>query len=102
MPPGLLALVLVLGVLALVPARRLARLGWSRGSVGTYFLALWAMGFAVATAPGGARILVPLLLVVWIAPFVTWRTAIDRMLGRPPPHEPPRNVTPPEPRDESR
>jgi len=99
MPPALLALVLVLGVLALVPARRLSRLGWSSGAVATYFLAVWILGAIVALAPGGARILVPLLLLAWIAPFVTWREGLDRLRGRPSdPGLPPRDVTPPEDR----
>ncbi|HEY7522215.1 MAG TPA: hypothetical protein VH720_00980 [Candidatus Limnocylindrales bacterium] len=94
MPPAILALVLVLGLLALIPTRRLARLGWTSGALAAYFVALWVLGAVAASAPGGARILVPLLLIVWLAPFVTWREGLDRLRDRPP-----RNVTP---RDDER
>jgi hypothetical protein len=100
-PPVLLALALLLGLLALVPTRRLARLGWSAGSLGAYFLALWLLALVAAVAGGPARLLVPLLLIAWVAPFVTWRDSLDRFRGRM--HEgderPIRNVTPPDERD---
>lgn len=98
MPPAVLALVLVLGLLALIPTRRLARHGWTAGSLAAYFIALWVLGAVAASAPGGGRILVPLVLVVWLAPFVTWRDGLDRLRGRATPAErvPPRNVTPPD------
>jgi hypothetical protein len=98
MPPGLLLLVLVLGLMALIPTRRLARHGWTPGSLAAYFVAVWILGAVAASAPSGARILVPLLLVAWLAPFVTWREGLDRLRGRTTPAEPlpPRNVTPPD------
>jgi hypothetical protein len=98
MPPAILAIVLVLGLLALIPTRRLARLGWSTNTIGGYFLVLWVLGCIAALAPGGGRLLVPVVLIVWIAPFVTWREGLDRLRGRPrdDPGRPPRNVTPPD------
>jgi hypothetical protein len=98
MPPGLLALVLVIGLLALIPTRRLARHGWTPGSLAAYFVGLWVLGAVTASAPGGARILVPLLLIAWLAPFVTWREGLDRLRGKSTPADPPppRNVTPPD------
>lgn len=99
MPPAILALVLVLGVLALVPTRRLARLGWSRGSLAAYYVALWLLGIVAATAGGVGRLLVPVLLVAWLIPFLAWREARDRLLGRSSRdgQRPIRNVTPPDP-----
>jgi hypothetical protein len=91
MAPGPLALVLVIGLLALVPTRRLHRFGWSAGTVGVYFVALWILG-VVAASGGPGRILVPVLLVAWLAPFVTVRDGLDRLLGRR--SAAPRNVTP--------
>jgi hypothetical protein len=94
MPPALLALVLVTWLLALVPTRRTVLAGWSQAAVAAYFLALWAGSVAIAVAPG-ARFLVPMVLVAYLAPFVTLRAGVDRLLGRPRPPAP-RNVTPPD------
>lgn len=102
MPPAILALVLILGVLALVPTRRLARLGWSGGSLAAYFLTLWLLGLVAALAGGAARLLVPVLLAVWVAPFLSWRDGLDRVFNRTrhaDDQRPIRNVTPPGERD---
>jgi hypothetical protein len=93
MPPALLAIVLATGLLALVPTRRVFLAGWSQAAVAAYFLALWVGSAAIALAPGGARFLVPIVLVAYLAPFVTLRAGVDRLLGRPRPPAP-RNVTP--------
>ena len=42
-PPWLIALALVLGLLVLIPARRLRAAGLSSGSVGLYALTLWGL-----------------------------------------------------------
>jgi len=73
--PALIALVLLSGLAALAPARRLYAGGWSERAVGTYFLALWVGAVAVVVAPGALRFLVPILVVAWLAPFVTLRVA---------------------------
>jgi hypothetical protein len=94
MPPALLAVVLLTGLLALVPTRRVQLAGWSQPVVGAYFLCLWAGAVAIAVTPG-ARFLVPIVLVAYLAPFVTLRVGVDHLLRRPGPR-PPRNVTPPD------
>jgi hypothetical protein len=99
MPPALLAIVLVTGLLALVPTRRVHLAGWSQAAVGAYFLALWIGAAVIAWAPGTARFLVPIVLVAYLAPFVTLRAGVDRLLGRPRPPAP-RNVTPRDPGDD--
>ncbi|HEX4898257.1 MAG TPA: hypothetical protein VFV53_07870 [Candidatus Limnocylindrales bacterium] len=104
-------LVGLVALLVLIPTRRLQLAGWTRESLTTYYLAVWLLGSAVAVS-GPARFLVPFLIVAYIAPFVTVRDGIDRLLGRPPrpvpgsdpvggPAEPRpmKDVTPPEPRD---
>lgn len=98
MTPALIAIVLVTALLVLVPTRRLYLAGWSPTVVAGYFLATWAVAVAVAWAPGRTRFLVPILLVAYLAPFVTLRPGIDRLLGRPPRGTEPRNVTPPDDR----
>jgi len=92
--------------LVLVPTRRLQRTGWTRQALTTYFVVIWLLGAAVALAPLPARIVVPILVLAYIAPFLTIRAGLRRLLGRsapPPPAEPIRptvkNVTPPEDRD---
>jgi hypothetical protein len=101
-PPQLLALALVLGVLALMPTRRLAQLGWSPGSLAAYYVALWLLAIVAATAGGLGRLLVPLVLVVWLVPFLDWRQGLGRLLGQPPrePERPIRDVTPPDESDQ--
>jgi hypothetical protein len=100
MSPALLAIVLLTGLLALVPTRRVQLAGWSQTAVAVYFVALWAGSVAIAWAPGTARFLVPIVLVVYLAPFVTLRAGVDRLLGRPRPPAP-RNVTPPDGGDDA-
>jgi Zn-dependent protease with chaperone function len=101
-PAWLLALGLVLGVLVLLPARRLQLAGLSGRAIGLYAVALWLMGFVMAVRPVGARFLIPIVLLAYIAPFVAAPEVVGRVLrrGQPrdPPADPPRppmkNVTP--------
>jgi hypothetical protein len=96
--PWLLALGLVLGVLVLFPARRLQLAGLSGRVIGSYAAVLWLMGFLLAIRPAGARFLVPILLLAYIAPFVAAPERVGRLLGRGRPPDPPRppikDVTP--------
>lgn len=83
MSPTTLALVGLVALLVLIPTRRLQLAGWRRESLATYFVAVWLLGAAVAAMPSPARFLIPLLLVAYLAPFVTLRDGLDRLLGRP-------------------
>ncbi len=103
-PPWLLALGLVLGLLVLIPARRLQLAGLAPRTIGLFALTLWALAMLVAISPGGARVLIPILLVAYLAPFVAAPDRFGRILrrgggsggpsggARPPV----KNVTPPE------
>ena len=103
-PAWLLTLALVLGLLVLLPARRLQLAGVRGRAIGAYAIALWLMGFLLVVRPIGARFLVPIVLLTYIAPFVAVPEVVGRVLrrGRPrhPPGDPPRppmkNVTPPD------
>lgn len=103
-PASLLALSLVLGLLVLLPARRLQLAGLSGRAIGLYAITLWLTGFVLAVRPIGAKFLIPIALLAYIAPFVAAPEVVGRVLrrGRPrdPPAEPPRppikNVTPPD------
>ncbi len=83
MSPTAIALAGLVALLVLIPTRRLQLAGWRRESLTTYFLAVWLLGAAVAALPSPARFLIPLLLVAYLAPFVTVRDGLNRLLGRP-------------------
>ena len=103
-PPWLLALGLVLGLLVLLPARRLQLAGLAPRTIGLFALTLWALAMLVAISPGGARVLIPILLVAYLAPFVAAPDRVGRILrrgggsGDPPggTGRPIKNVTPPD------
>ena len=105
--PALLAIALVLGLLVLLPARRLQLAGFRGRTIGAYAAFLWALAFVLAIRPVAARFLVPILLVAYLAPFVVapgrMARIVSRGRGRPggptgePPRPPMKNVTPPEP-----
>ena len=102
--PWLLALGLVLALLVLLPARRLQLAGFAPRTIGALAFLLWALAMFVAISPGGARVLIPILLVAYLAPFVAAPDRVGRILrrggsggpgaGAAPPMK---NVTPPEP-----
>jgi hypothetical protein len=97
-PPWLLALGLVLGLMVLFPARRLQLAGLTPRAIGLYGLAIWLMGFLLAIRPVGARFLIPILVLAYIAPFVAAPERVGRFLRRGQPLDPPRppikDVTP--------
>ena len=106
--PWLLALALVIGLLILVPARRLQLAGLTPRTIGLYALTLWLLAMIVAVQPVATRVLVPILLISYIAPFVAAPDTVRRVLrqgdrpgpGRPsggfPGRPPMKNVTPPQ------
>ncbi len=80
--PALLALVGLLFVLLLAPTRRLQLAGWSSRALATYLGSMLLLGFLVAELRGPARFLVPILVIGYLAPFVTLRSGLDRLRGR--------------------
>jgi hypothetical protein len=110
MSPTTVLLVGIVALLVLIPTRRLMVAGWKRESLTAYFVAVWVLGAAVAVMRAPATFLVPILIVAYLAPFVTLRDGIDRLLGRPrrpdgdpvdapAPPRPMKDVTPPDQRD---
>jgi hypothetical protein len=99
-PPALLAVGFVLGLLILLPARRLQLAGLQARTIGLYALVLWGLGFFLAIRPGATRILIPIVLAAYLAPFVVAPDRMARVLrrggGRLPPKPPMKNVTPPD------
>jgi hypothetical protein len=101
--PALLAIGLLLGLVVLLPARRLQLAGISSRWIGIYATCLWALGFFLAIRPVAIRFLLPILLIAYLAPFVVApgriSSAIERRRrgGRGDPPPPPiKNVTPPD------
>ena len=106
-PPWLLALGLILGLLVLLPARRLQLAGLAPRTIGLLALTLWALAMLVAVSPGGGRILIPIVLLAYLAPFVAAPDRMARVLrrgggagrvggGRAGDRPPMKNVTPPD------
>jgi hypothetical protein len=101
--PWLIGVALLLGLVVLLPARRLQLGGLSSRSIGLYAIALWALGFLLIFRPGFIRFLLPILLIAYLAPFVAGPDRIARVsrIGRrggrgDPPPPPMKNVTPPD------
>lgn len=96
MPPAFLALLLALALLALIPTRRLFVRGARTATLSAYYLLVLLTTLAVTLAPARGRLLVPIVLLLYVAPFVTFRNGLDRLLGRrrAEVRPPPRNVTP--------
>ena len=106
-PAAIIVLLLVLAALVIaVPVRRLVKDGRSPTTIVFYVVLLVALAVGVSELRPLARYLLPILGVVYILPFITWRAGLDRLLGRRPPIrvsrvegpaiEGPRNVTPPD------
>ena len=82
MPLSLVLLALAISITALYPVRRLARAGWPRGRLALYWIGLVALGLLATELRGVARPLLAAYLVAYVAPFVTLRAGIDRLLRR--------------------
>ncbi len=81
-PPGILLVALLIALIVLVPARRLQLAGVSSRTIGLYAFGLWGLATLVAIRPGATRILIPILLVAYLAPFVAAPDAVARFLRR--------------------
>jgi hypothetical protein len=102
-----LVLLVAAAIVIAFPVRRLRLDGRSRGTLIWYTIALLALAIGVTELRPFARYLLPVLGIVYLAPFVTWRGGLDRLLGRRPAVTvtrveprvipPPRDVTPPPP-----
>jgi len=94
MPTTTIALAGLIALLVLLPTRRLYLAGLGRNGLLAYYVVVWLLGVAVAAYPAPARFLVPFLLIAYLAPFVTLREGLGRLLGRPPGDLPPRRSPP--------
>jgi hypothetical protein len=80
--PWILALGLIVALLVLLPARRLQLAGIRSRIVGAYAVGLWLFAMVVAIRPVAARILVPILILAYLAPFVAAPDQVGRFLTR--------------------
>lgn len=83
MTPALLAMILVAMLLALVPVWRLRVAGWPARSLLTAWV-LYAIGLFMALRVPGLRLLVPILVLAFVAPFVAGPERLTRVLNRRP------------------
>lgn len=81
MSPYLLGLAGLVALLMLPPTRQLFAAGWGRPALTTYFVAMWGLAMLAALGEGPLRFLVPVLLVGYLAPFITFRAGIGRLVG---------------------
>jgi len=87
--PWVLALGLVFVVLAAVPTRRLNLAGLGPGALLVYLAILVGLAFVVALGRGPAKVLVPVLVGLYVAPFVLPPDILARLVRRAhPPDEP--------------
>ena len=99
-----IALGLGIALLVLLPTRRLQLAGFRSRWIAAYFLVTWSLGFFLALRPVAARFLVPILVLLYIAPFVSAPERMTSLVRRTrtggrgdPPRPPMKNVTPPDP-----
>lgn len=76
------ALTVAIGALVLIPTRRLYLAGWSGTALGTYFFGVLGLGLLIAELRGPARFLVPIFVLAYMAPFITGRAGVARVLRR--------------------
>jgi hypothetical protein len=79
--PTILALTGLLFLLFLVPTRRLQLAGWPSRALGSYLGGMLVLGLVAAELRGPTRFLVPILVIGYVAPFVTFRSGLERLLG---------------------
>jgi len=80
--PWLLGLGLILALLVLLPARRLQLAGLSSRVIGGYAVGLWLLAMFVAIRPLGGRLVIPILIAAYLAPFVAAPERIGRFVTR--------------------
>jgi hypothetical protein len=78
----LLAIAAVVFALALIPTRRLSLAGWRPAWLAAYLLVLMALALLAIELRAGIRVLVPILLVLYVAPFIGAPGRVARAIAR--------------------
>ena len=73
---GLLAV--AIGLLVMIPTRRLFVAGFSSGVLTTYYAVTTGLGLLVAELRGPAKYLVPILVLAYVLPFIITRPGVSR------------------------
>ncbi len=92
--PTMIGLLLLVGLAALIPTRRLWQAGLGPRALLTYLAGLIGLACLAVEFRGLERYLAPLAALAWTAPFVLPATLLGRLFGPSPRRPPPRNVTP--------
>jgi hypothetical protein len=80
--PWVLLLGIVFVALAAVPTRRLGQAGVTAGALLAYLGLLVGLAFVVALGRGPDRLLVPVLVGLYVAPFIAGPELLRRILRR--------------------
>lgn len=81
MSPAVLLTFLVAGLLALLPVWRLHRAGWPTSWLACAWI-VYALGIFIGVRfPGPFRLLLPILILLYVAPFVAGPERLARVLG---------------------
>lgn len=83
MQPAVFAILLVAGLVALLPVRRLADAGWRPGSLLAAWL-LYAVAIALVLRSGTLRFITPIVVLAYLAPFVAGPERLARIIRRRP------------------
>lgn len=81
MSPALLLMLLLAGLVALIPVWRLHVAGWPARSLFTAWVVLAVGIFVAVRFPGPFRLLIPVLVLAYVAPFVAGPERLARVLG---------------------
>ena len=81
MSPALLLTFLVAGLLALLPVWRLHRAGWPSTWLATAWIVFVLGIFVGVRFPGPFRLLLPILILLYVAPFVAGPERLSKVLG---------------------
>ncbi|HVA84991.1 MAG TPA: hypothetical protein VNF73_01605, partial [Candidatus Saccharimonadales bacterium] len=71
-----------IGLLVMIPTRRLFAAGFSTGVLTSYYVATTGLGLLVSELRGPAKFLIPILVAAYAVPFIITRPGVGRWLGR--------------------
>jgi hypothetical protein len=78
----LILLVAAIFALVLIPTRRLFTSGWSSRPLAAYLVGLLGLGLLIALTRGRVGFLLPILVLAYIAPFITARNGVRTVRDR--------------------
>ena len=82
MSPAFLLTVILASLLAMLPVRRLHEAGWSSGALLTSWLVYLSLVILGLELGAGSRVILPVVVVAFVAPFVAGPERLARLVGR--------------------